>query len=83
VKSSRSIADSLRSEEIVLPDEKVYDRYADAIADIDKDLENVQTAVGEQADLKIPTAGVDSDRKSGGRSEAVSAEQISWFINKF
>ncbi|WAR00024.1 TTC6-like protein [Mya arenaria] len=78
VKSSRSIADSLKSEEIVLPDEKVYEKYADAIAEMDKDLENVQTAVGEQsqAELKIPTGLADDEgRKSGALSEAAKSVQ--------
>ncbi|XP_052281417.1 uncharacterized protein LOC127878913 isoform X2 [Dreissena polymorpha] len=71
---ARSGADSLQSEEIVLPDAKVYDKYASAIADIDRDLEDVMTAVREHSgvELVVPTGG-DEGRKSGAISEAAKS----------
>lgn len=42
VHSARSIRSSLRSEEIILPDEAVFSRYDDVIAEVDLD---VPTAV--------------------------------------
>lgn len=67
-RSARSVASSLRSGEIVLPGEEVYGKYDDAIAAIDGDLENVETAMGEQAKV----ARMEDGRRSGAMSEAVS-----------
>lgn len=67
-RSARSVASSLRSGEIVLPGEEVYGKYDDAIAAIDGDLENVETAMGEQAKV----ARKEDGRRSGAMSEAVS-----------
>lgn len=74
-RSARSIASSLKSAEILLPDEKVFSQYDEAIADIDTDLENVQTVMGVQKSVEIPTAGVEG-RKSGALSEAVSSHYL-------
>ncbi|XP_060594169.1 uncharacterized protein LOC132748578 isoform X2 [Ruditapes philippinarum] len=73
-RSSRSVASSLKSGEILLPGKEVYGKYDTAIEDIDGDLENVQTAMGtqEQKEVQIPTAGEDG-RKSGAMSEAAKS----------
>ena len=74
MRSGQSIASSLRSGEIVLPDEKVYSKYDDAIAGLDADLENVQTVVGQQVegDLLAPPGTAEDGRRSGAVSSAVS-----------
>lgn len=61
----------MRSDEIVLPGEEVYSKYDEAIADIDGDLENVQTAMAEQEKAEAKIARKDDGRKSGALSEAV------------
>ncbi|KAL4230368.1 cytochrome c oxidase subunit 1 [Mactra antiquata] len=71
-RSARSIASSLKSAEILLPDERVYSQYDEAIADINGDLENVQTAMGAQKNVEIPTAG-EEGRKSEALSEAAKS----------
>ena len=67
------MASSLRSAEIILPDDKVYSKYDDAIAGMDTDFENVQTAVGQQteADLLVPPGTAEGGRRSGAPSSAV------------
>ena len=72
-RSSRSLASSLKSAEILLPGKEVYGKYDTAIEDLDRDLENVQTAMGtqDQKEVQIPTAG-EEGRKSSALSEAVS-----------
>lgn len=71
-RSARSVASSLRSGEIILPGEEVYRKYDEAIADIDGDLENVQTAMGEQKQVETKGVSQDDGRQSGAMSEAVS-----------
>ena len=74
MRSGRSIASSLRSGEIVLPDEKIYSKYDEAIAGLDADLENVQTVVGQQVegDLLAPPGTAEDGRRSGAVSSVVS-----------
>ena len=73
MRSARSVASSLRSGEILLPDDKVYSKYDEAIAGMDADLENVQTAVGQQTEgeLLVPPGTAEGGRRSGAQSSAV------------
>ncbi|XP_041358343.1 uncharacterized protein LOC121375146 isoform X3 [Gigantopelta aegis] len=47
LKSGRSLGSSFQSEEIVLPDDRLYGQYDEAILDIDVD--DVETAVGQKS----------------------------------
>ena len=66
---------------MILPDEVVFSKYDDVIAEMDDDLENVQTAVSahsaQESQKLVP---VEDGRGSGAVSEAVSVRLSMYLV---
>ena len=76
-RSAHSMASSLKSGEIILPGEEVYSKYDEAIADLDGDLENVQTAMAEQTQTEAKVSKKDDGPKDDGRRSGALSEAVS------
>ncbi|KAL3878456.1 hypothetical protein ACJMK2_030805 [Sinanodonta woodiana] len=75
MKNGRITGMSVASTEIMLPDESVYRQYDDIIAEMDVDLENVQTAVGEEKKTEEIKEGRGSVISSAAKSVQAMLEE--------